>query len=34
MAAGVTWLLYGLYEYMMYSRIWCSGDCNIRVDLR
>ena len=27
------WLLYGLYEYMMYFRIWCSGDCNIRVDL-
>ena len=31
--AGGAWLLYGLYEYMMYFRVWCSGDCNIRVDL-
>jgi len=31
--AGGAWLLYGLYEYMMHFRIWCEGDCNIRVDL-
>ena len=31
-AAGV-WALYGCYEYLMYARILCSGECNIRVDL-
>jgi hypothetical protein len=31
--AGGLWLLYALYEYLMYRRILCSGDCNIRVDL-
>ena len=27
------WMLYGLYEYLMFRRVLCSGDCNIRVDL-
>ena len=27
------WLLYGVYEYLMYLRILCTGECNIRVDL-
>lgn len=27
------WLIYGMYEWMMYARILCSGDCNIRMDL-
>ena len=32
-AAAILWLIYGLYEWMMYARILCSGDCNIRIDL-
>ena len=31
--AGVTWLLYTLYEYGMRRRILCGGECDIRVDL-
>lgn len=31
--AGGAWLLYGLYEYMIYYSIWCDADCDIRVDL-
>ena len=31
--AGALWLLYAFYEYMMYLRIWCTGECNIRIDL-
>jgi hypothetical protein len=31
--AGGLWLLYGVYESLMYARILCSGECNIRVDL-
>jgi hypothetical protein len=27
------WFLYGVYEYLMHSRVLCSGECNIRVDL-
>lgn len=30
---GIAWLLYALYEYSMYRRWLCSGECNIRVDL-
>jgi hypothetical protein len=33
LVAAVLWALYVAYEYMMYLRIWCSGECNIRVDL-
>jgi hypothetical protein len=29
----VLWLLYGVYEYLMYARVLCSGECNIRIDL-
>jgi hypothetical protein len=32
-AAGIAWLLYGLYEFGMKQRWLCSGECNIRVDL-
>jgi hypothetical protein len=32
-AAGVTWLLYGVYELGMKRRWLCSGECNIRIDL-
>lgn len=32
-AAAVLWSAYALYELLMYVRILCSGDCNIRVDL-
>ena len=31
-AAGA-WALYSVYEYLMYTRVLCSGECNIRVDL-
>ncbi len=31
-AAGA-WLLYAAYEYTLYLRWLCSGECNIRVDL-
>lgn len=27
------WFLYGIYEGLMYARILCTGECNIRVDL-
>ena len=32
-AAGIAWLLYAPYEFSMYTRVLCSGECNIRVDL-
>lgn len=31
--AAISWLLYGVYEYLMHFRVLCSGECNIRVDL-
>lgn len=31
--AGAVWLVYAVYELLMYARILCSGDCNIRIDL-
>lgn len=27
------WLAYAVYEYLIYTRVLCTGDCNIRVDL-
>jgi hypothetical protein len=27
------WLLYAGYEYLMFTRVLCTGECNIRVDL-
>jgi len=27
------WILYSIYEYLMYIRVLCTGECNIRVDL-
>lgn len=27
------WLAYAAYEFLMYTRVLCSGDCNIRIDL-
>jgi hypothetical protein len=33
MIAGLLWLAYGGYEYLMRARVLCSGECNIRVDL-
>ena len=29
----VIWLSYSVYEFLMYKRVLCSGECNIRVDL-
>jgi hypothetical protein len=31
--AGGAWLLYAVYEYSLYRRWLCSGECNIPVDL-
>ncbi|MDQ8153800.1 MAG: hypothetical protein P3B98_03975 [Gemmatimonadota bacterium] len=30
---ALTWGAYAVYEYLMYRRVLCSGECNIRVDL-
>ena len=30
---ALLWLAYCVYEYLMYARVLCSGECNIRVDL-
>jgi hypothetical protein len=31
--SALLWAGYASYEYLMYARILCSGECNIRVDL-
>lgn len=31
--ASAAWALYCGYEYLMYARVLCTGECNIRVDL-
>ena len=33
LAAAIAWGLYALHESLVYMRITCSGDCNIRADL-
>mgnify|MGYP006908208913 FL=1 len=33
LVSALMWAAYGGYEYLMYARILCSGECNIRVDL-
>ena len=30
---AIFWALYAGYEFMMFKRVWCTGECNIRVDL-
>lgn len=30
---AIAWVGYAGYEYLMYTRVLCSGECNIRVDL-
>ena len=32
-ATAILWLIYGMYEWMMYARILCSGNCDSRLDL-
>jgi hypothetical protein len=32
-AAGITWLIYAVYEFGMKRRWLCSGECDIRIDL-
>jgi hypothetical protein len=32
-AASLLWIGYAVYESLMYVRVLCSGECNIRVDL-
>ena len=31
--AAWAWMLYGVWEYGMYTKTLCSGECNIRIDL-
>lgn len=31
--AALLWAAYGIYESLMYARILCTGECNIRIDL-
>ncbi len=31
--ASILWALYAGYEYLMYTRVLCTGECNIRIDL-
>ena len=33
MLTGILWILYSIYEYLMYIRVLCTGEYNIRVDL-
>jgi len=33
LATALLWFIYTLYEFGMYTRILCSGECNIRIDL-
>ena len=33
LVCGVLWVLYSIYEYLMYTRVLCTGECNIRIDL-
>ena len=33
MVTGFLWVIYSIYEFLIYARILCSGECNIRVDL-
>jgi hypothetical protein len=33
LAAALIWLAYAIYEYAMYRRWLCTGECDIRVDL-
>ena len=30
---ALLWVAYAAYEYLMFTRVLCSGECNIRVDL-
>lgn len=30
---GILWVVYALYELGMHTRLLCSGECNIRIDL-
>jgi len=31
--AAIAWAAYSGYEHLMFARILCTGECNIRVDL-
>ncbi len=32
-AIAILWLVYGMYEWLMYARVLCRGDCDARIDL-
>ena len=29
----LAWCLYAVYEYLIYQRVLCTGECNIKIDL-
>ncbi|GGZ72316.1 hypothetical protein GCM10008101_28400 [Lysobacter xinjiangensis] len=33
LAGAAVWASYAGYEYLMFARVLCTGECNIRVDL-
>jgi hypothetical protein len=33
LVTALLWVAYAVYEFLMYRRVLCSGECNIRVDL-
>lgn len=33
LVTGIAWVLYAVYECLIYLRVLCSGECNIRIDL-
>jgi hypothetical protein len=32
LVTGSLWVIYSIYEFLIYERILCTGECNIRVD--
>jgi hypothetical protein len=32
-SAAALWIGYGVYETLVHTRVLCTGECNIRVDL-
>jgi len=33
LVSAVLWIIYSIYELLIYMRILCTGECNIRIDL-
>jgi len=30
---GILWIIYSIYEHLINTRLLCTGECNIRIDL-